>query len=403
MQTTKRHGDFLTPKSEIRNRIIAIQAKLQKASLDLAWIEYSVDLTYFTGSAQSGVLLIPGDQEPVFFAKKSLNRAEAESSLTVKPYPGRKALLKKVKEMSTDSGKIGLSLDITPASRYLWLRDKLADQEIADISMIIRLLRAVKSDWEIQQIQEAARRADIIFQEAAQYILPGKSELEVSAVFEQRMRELGHAGVLRIRGFGSELPVITVVSGDTALYPMNFDGPSGGEGPYPSAPTGAGWKKLRKGNSVLIDMVTSYNGYYSDQTRTFFLGERLSEPGQKAYDFCREVLQKLEENLKPGNNCSEIYNTIYTWAENQGLPEGFMGYGENRVRFFGHGVGLELDEFPILANKIDLKLEPGMVIAVEPKAYVKGIGALGLENTYVITDSGCQGLCQADQNIGFLS
>ncbi len=203
--------------------------------------------------------------------------------------------------------------------------------------------------------------------------------------------------------FGSELPIITLVSGETALYPMNFDGPSGGEGPFPSSPTGAGWKKLEKGNTVLVDIVTSYNGYYSDQTRTFFLGKKLSPSAQEAYDFCQKVLNKLEEHLKPGNTCSEIYAKIYKWADNQGLPEGFMGYGENRVKFFGHGVGLELDEFPILANKIDLKLKSGMVIAIEPKAYLKGIGALGLENTYVITDSGYKCLCQADQDIGFLS
>ncbi|MFO7889363.1 MAG: Xaa-Pro peptidase family protein [bacterium] len=403
MQLTKRHLEFLTPKSEILNRIQNLQSNLQKSTIDLAWIEFSVDLTYFTGSAQSGVLLVPYDKKPVFYAKKSLNRAEKESSLIVKPYPGRKALLKKVREMSNNSGKIGLSMDVTPASRYLWLQDTLTGYEIMDISMIIRVLRAVKSNWEIQQIQEAAHQADTIFQEAAQFIHPGQTELVVSANFEKRMRELGHSGTLRIRGYSSELPVITVVSGDTALYPMNFDGPSGGEGPYPSAPTGAGWKTLKNGNSVLVDMVTSYNGYYSDQTRTFFLGKKLPQPAQHAYNFCCEVLKKLEEILNPGNICSDIYKKIFTWAKAKGLPEGFMGYGENRVRFFGHGVGLELDEFPILANKIDLKLQPGMVIAIEPKAYLKGIGALGLENTYVITDTGYQCLNKADQDITFLS
>ncbi len=403
MQITKRHQEFLIPESEIMYRVRHFQSELQQLSINPVWIEYPVDLTYFTGSSQSGVLLIPSEQEPVFYAKKSLNRAEQESPLTVKPYPGRKAILKKVKEISKDSGTIGLSMDITPASRYIWLKENFASHDIRDISTMIRLRRAVKNEWEIRQIQEAAHQADTIFQEAGQYIHPGQTELETSGFFEQRMRSFGHSGVLRIRGFGSELPLITVVSGDTALYPMNFDGPSGGEGPYPSAPTGAGWKKLEKSSSVLVDMVTYYNGYYSDQTRTYFLGKKLPQPAQQAYDFCRKVLEKLEENLKPGNVCSEIYEKIYTWAENKGLPEGFMGFGENRVRFFGHGVGLELDEFPILAKKIDMQLQSGMVIAIEPKAYLKGIGALGLENTYIITDSGYLCLNKADQDITFLS
>jgi len=403
MQITKRHQEFLVPESEIMYRVRHFQSELQQLSINPVWIEYPVDLTYFTGSSQSGVLLIPSEQEPVFYAKKSLNRAEQESPLTVKPYPGRKAILKKVKEISKNSRTIGLSMDITPASRYIWLKENLASYDIRDISMMIRLRRAVKSNWEISQIQEAAHQADTIFQEAGQYIHPGQTELETSALFEQRMRSSGHCGVMRTRGFGSELPIITVVSGNTALYPMNFDGPSGGEGPYPSAPTGGGWKKLEKGKSVLVDMVTSYNGYYSDQTRTFFLGKKLSQPAQRAYDFCRETLKKLEKNLKPGNDCSEIYEKIHKWAVDKGVPEGFMGFGENRVKFFGHGVGIELDEFPILAKKIDIPLQTGMVIAIEPKAYLKGIGALGLENTYVITDSGYQCLNKADQDIKFLS
>ena len=76
-----------------------------------------------------------------------------------------------------------------------------------------------------------------------------------------------------------------------------------------------------------------------------------------------------------------------------------MGYGENRVKFFGHGVGLELDEFPIIAAKIDLDLKPGMVIALEPKAYLPKIGPVGIENTYLITENKCKNLCPLEEEI----
>ena len=94
-----------------------------------------------------------------------------------------------------------------------------------------------------------------------------------------------------------------------------------------------------------------------------------------------------------------LYNETLAWAEEQGLPEGFMGYGENRVRFFGHGLGLELDEFPVIVERIDLDLKPNIVIAIEPKAFLPGIGAVGVENTYVITESGFECLCDADREI----
>ena len=341
MLPTERHRPFLTPPEEIETRIRLFQSELREKNIAAAWIDYPTDLLYFTGSIQTGVLLVPADGDPVYYAKKSLKRAETESSLTVEPYPGRKGLLNRIRETIENNDRLGLDFHVMPASTYTWLEGSLESIVFENIGMHLRLQRTVKSPWEIQQIEGAANQANTIFNEIENFIRPGITELELTGDIEGRLRAMGHAGTLRIHGV-SDLVIITAVSGDSALYPNNFDGPSGGEAPNPSAPPGAGWKKLTEGETVIIDMVTTHNGYHSDQTRIFFLGSDIPAKVQKAHAFCLDVLSRLEKAMKPGANCETIYNDVQSWAETQGSPEGFMGYGENRVKFFGHGVGLEL-------------------------------------------------------------
>jgi Xaa-Pro aminopeptidase len=212
------------------------------------------------------------------------------------------------------------------------------------------------------------------------------------------MRRAGHAGTIRIRRTTADLTAAHLASGSSALYPTNFDGPVGAEGPYPASP-GPGWKIIQKGVTIMVDIVTAFNGYHADHTRTYHLGRNIPEKARHAHQFCLDVLERIESQLHPREKCSSIYSETNAWAEKRGMPQGFMGFGENRVKFFGHGIGTELDEFPILAAKVDLALAPGMVVAVEPKAFLEGIGPVGVENTYVITPDGCESLCTVDHEL----
>jgi Xaa-Pro aminopeptidase len=257
----------------------------------------------------------------------------------------------------------------------------------------------VKSAWEISQIKKAAEQADIVLREVPELIKPGMSELALTGMVEARLRELGHSGALRIRGGNSVLAMIMAVSGDSALYPTNFDGPGGGEGPSPAGPAGAGWKKIREGETIMLDIVSDHNGYHSDQTRIFYTGSGLPDHLAGAHAFCLSVLDRIERAMQPGRVCADIYNEINAWVQAEHPPEGFMGCGENRVKFFGHGVGLELDEFPIIADRIEVKLAAGMIVAVEPKAFLKGFGAVGVENTYIIEEDGCTAVNQSPVQI----
>ena len=399
----ERHRNHLTPSKEVTHRITTFQSNLKAMEVSLAWIDHLPDRYYFTGSIQDGVLLIPAEGEPFFFVRKSLSRAEVESPLKVLAYPGRRDLLKKIKGFLRVKDRIGMAMDVTPASLYVWLKEQVETCTLVDISRTLRLQKAVKSAWEIAQIEKASQQANTLFLEMNDHLRPGITELELSASLEARLRILGHSGVIRIRHSSSDLPILSVVSGDSALYPTNFDGPAGGEGPYPSSAAGSGWKTITDGETIMVDLVTAYNGYHADHTRTFFLGKNIPQKAQTAHRFCIDVLDRLEQSLQAGQHCTEVFQRIHAWVKKQDPPEGFMGYGENRVKFFGHGIGLELDEFPIIADKTDLELASGMTIAMEPKAFLQGIGPVGLENTYVITDKGCQKFCTASYGINRMS
>ncbi|MBM3317490.1 MAG: aminopeptidase P family protein [Candidatus Eisenbacteria bacterium] len=397
MMPLERHRPHLVPPEEIHARIAALQSGLDSRGLALAWIDHLTDRYYYTGSAQEGVLLVPASGEPRFFVRKSLTRARSESPLAVAPFPGRSGLLAEA-EAPLQGGRLGLALDVTPAPVYLWLSGKLGGG-LEDLAAGIRAQKAVKSAWEIEQIRRANEQATAVFADMDRLLRPEMTELELSAAIEMRLRLLGHSGTLRIRRPGLELGMIFAVSGDGGLYPTSFDGPDGGEGLYPGAASGSGWKRIAAGETVMVDIVGSFNGYQADTTRCYCVGRQLPEEARRAHAFCQETLERLETELRPGRRCADIYEETLAWAQGRGLPPGFMGHGENRVKFFGHGVGLDLDEFPILAARIEGEIRPGMVVAMEPKAFLPGIGPVGVENTYVVTDRGVECLCPLPREI----
>jgi len=393
------HVPFLVPAVETARRVEDLQSALREQGAALAWIEHPTDRLYFSGSAQDGVLLIPAAEEPRFFVRKSRGRAAVESPWEVAAFPGRRNLLEHARELLGAAGRIGLALDVTPASTWLWLQRELALALPVDLTAVIRTLRATKSAWEIEQIRSAAEQATTVYAEIERHLRAGITELELTGAIEGRMRALGHGGTVRVRRTGADISMGTVVSGDSGLYPTSFNGCVGGEGPSPASASGAGWKRVVAGETVMLDIVTSHNGYHADTTRTFVVGSEVPEAARAAHGFCLEVLAFIEARLRPGARCAEIFGATRRFVEQRGEPEGFMGFGENRVRFFGHGVGLELDELPVLAEKIDTELRAGMILAVEPKAFLPGIGPVGVENTYVIGAKGCASLCPTELDL----
>ncbi|HPQ70416.1 MAG TPA: Xaa-Pro peptidase family protein [bacterium] len=397
------HFAQTVPPAEIHARIARLQTALAQAQLPLAVVTHRTDLYYLTGTMQDAFLLARADAEPILPVRKAFSRARAESPLAdVRPSRGFKTLVETLRELCGDQPlTVGIDLDVLPAATYLKLAEALPAVTWRDSSMILRTLRAVKSPWEIARIEEAAAMVGLAYQAALENLRPGITELELTTLVEATFRRAGHSGIIRLRRPGLELVVAHIAAGVSAATPVAFDGPVGSEGLHPASGGGPGRRAVERGVPVMFDLLGNSRGYTADIARIFCVGEPPDEL-KRANDFCREALRRIETMLVPGTPWGAVYEEVDRWAKQTGEPTGFMGYAENRVKFFGHGVGLEVDELPILARGFAQPLEAGHVLAVEPKAFYPHLGPAGLENTYVIEAAGPRPLLNWPEEITVL-
>ena len=144
------------------------------------------------------------------------------------------------------------------------------------------------------------------------------------------------------------------------------------------------------GKPLIIDNGFTLAGYQTDKTQVYWLGNKSSIPEslQNAHNFCVEMQAMIADQLRPGSTPSNLWNQCVDIVSKSSWSKGFMGLGKNKVNFVGHGIGLAIDEYPVLANGFDMPLEEGMVLAIEPKIGIPGIGMVGTENTFEVTPQG---------------
>ncbi len=389
-----------TPEEELLNRIVRFQNILNKRNIDGALIIQKADLYYFSGTAQNAHLYIPAQGEPLLMVKKSMRRAVDESALK------NVIALNSLKDLSDHivsenrPEKIGLEMDVLPAKMYLFYNKLLTPSKIVDVSGTIRQVRMIKSHYEIELLKKSAELNFKMFSEVSNIIKEGMAEVELAGMLEAIYRRNGHQGAVRVRGFNSELYYGHLMSGWNLSYPSFFDGPVGGTGVNPSYPQGAGLKKIEKNEPIMVDYAGILNGYIVDQARMFSLGS-LSDKLVDAYEVALKIKAEIINQAVPGSNGMDLYETAYNIASESGLEDYLMGY-EDRVNFIGHGVGIELDELPVIALNLDMPLETGMVFALEPKFIFPELGAIGIEDTFVVTESGLEQITYFDESLHIL-
>ena len=392
----------LTPASEISRRTSELQKSIIAQDLDGALIVLNSDLFYFSGTVQNAYLFVPPCGDPVMLVKKSLPRGRAESPLkNIIPLNSPK----EIPEILAGFGcrklaKLGLELDVLPVNLYQFYCRIFAGTSFSDISPAIKAIRSIKSPYEIGLLGSALGVLDQAFQAVPSFLQAGMMEIELAALFEAEMRRRGYSACCKMRAFNQNFFFGNACSGDSALCPSFFDGPVGGSGVSVSHPQGAGWKKIQRDEPVYLDYTCVIDGYTGDQTRIFCLGD-LSPRLVKAFDDTLLIQAEMLKAIKPGVSAETPHLLALSMAAEMGYRDNFMGFGENRVKFVGHGIGLELDEWPILAQGIKTPLLAGMTFALEPKL-VFPEGAVGIENSYVLTADGPQSLSLTPDKIVFL-
>jgi len=383
----------LTPMSEIGARIRRLQD--QMGEMAGAILFGSVNVCYFSGTAQEGLVYIPRDGEPAVMIRKSLERAREESPLDVKLLGSLKAIKS---ELGIQPGSvIGLELDILPYNNYTRIAGALGDVRLADISETIKHLRSIKSEHEIGLMKEAARILDAGIASVQKNLFEGMREIELASKVEAEMRSLGHQGLIRFRRFNHILPMGHLMSGANAAYPSYVASPTGGCGVSLYHPQGPGFRKIKRNEPVLVDFGGVYNGYTADETRIFSLGG-LSTELEDAHLAALEIEAAVAGWLNPGKTGREIFDLSLAMGERLGYQDRLGGPAGSKCGFVGHGVGLEIDEYPVL-GPVDHKIEANMTIAVEPKMIYPGIGVVGIEDTFLTTNNGVQRLTKLPQEI----
>ncbi|MDF2722944.1 MAG: peptidase [Paenibacillus sp.] len=376
-------------------RRIRLQSKMKQSGIDLCVITQNVDLYYFTGSMQTGYLFIPAEGDALYLVKRSVIRARGEADVAVEELGSMRGFSARLESAfpaiftgaAGHKPVIAAEYDVLPVQMYQRLEGALPQARWVDGSMLIREVRMIKSAAEIALIRESARVIDIAYEAAIRDLKPGMKEVELMAAVEHVIRINGHMGLMRVRGYNQEIITGMVGAAEAAATPTYFDGPAGGRGLGPASPQSSSWRPIQANEPILIDIGCCIEGYVIDQTRTAVIG-KLDEDLQRAYELSEAILRATEAQLKPGTVCEQLYTAALELAKEAGLADHFMGFGSDQVKFLGHGIGLEIDELPVLARGFRYPLEPGMVIAIEPKFTFPGRGVVGIENTYAITESG---------------
>jgi Xaa-Pro aminopeptidase len=389
-----------TPSAELRLRWGKLQERLQKEKIGGALILQNADLFYFSGTIQQGQLYVPERGEPLLMVRKDFDRARHESALQeVISFSSPRELPEILKKFGLPVPEVlGLELDVLPASQYLNLSRLLEGTRMVDVSHAIRMIRAVKSEYEVDIIRQAARLSDRLAASVPDFLEEGVTEIELAGKIEAKAREWGHQGLVRMRLFGGELFYGHVMAGKTAASPSFLSSPTGGAGVNPAIAQGASLRPIGRGEPVLVDLVFVHDGYMSDHTRIFSIGE-LPQDLMEAQNAMIGVQEAVKKAARPGVAAGDLYDLAFSKAEEAGFGDYFMGSGEQRIRFVGHGIGLELDEFPFLARGQKLPLAAGMVIALEPKVVIPDKGVLGIENTHVVTEEGLLQLGEYQESV----
>ena len=384
--------------TESQQRVFRLQEMLRNKNVHAALLVLPIDVYYFAGTRQNAVLWIPADGLPMLLVRKSLLRAREESPIAdIRPFPSSKEF---ASVFNGDQVAIGMTFDAVPVQQHSFYTRALPGRSFVDISMIVREVMSVKSPFELEQLRYSAAKLALVFAEVPQFLKAGMRELDLSVEMEYRLRKAGHEGYIRMRAFNQELFFGLAVSSGGVSSGF-FDGPVTGKGLSSASPHGASYDEIQLNRPILMDYAGVFNGYIADMTRMFVIGT-LDPELQRAFDVAINIQEMVRQTMKPGAICEELFLASASMAEEAGLGSCFMGMPGEQAKFIGHGVGLELDQLPVLAKGFAVPLQANQVIAVEPKFVIPGKGVVGIENTFVVTDEGGQRLSDFSDGIVFL-
>lgn len=372
---------------ELKLRWNKIQQNMSDVHADGLLICDNVNLYYVSGRIFRGYCYIPVKREPIFFVRRPLGLNGTQVVYIRKP--------EEIGEYLQKNGiafpdKLLLESDSISYSDYKRYETIFTPKEVLNGTALLRRCRSIKTPYEIDLIRRSGELHAKTYETIPSLYRKGMTDVEFSIELEHECRKLGSLGIFRIFGQSMEIFMGSVLAGDNADTPSPYDFAMGGAGLDVSLPVGCNGTVLTEGMSLMVDMGGNFTGYMTDMTRTYAIGS-VQELALKAHETSIAIHQAIAAKARPGVAAKDLYELAAEMANHAGLSDYFMGHRQ-KAGFIGHGVGIEINEAPVLAPRSRDILAEGMVFALEPKFVIPGTGALGIENTYAVTADGVEKL-----------
>lgn len=371
---------------EQKRRLDRTRAAMLQLGIGSALVSSNANIYYLTGRVFSGyVYLPPEDAEPVYFVKRPVDLLSDRAISMRKPEDIPSEL--RVRGWALPRA-LGLELGRIPYNTALRLARALGFEaaEVLDANPALALARSVKTDVELEKMRMSGAKHELVYRRIPQLYSPGMTDIELQIEIERSLRLEGCLGQLRADGEDMEVHMGNLLAGDNADSPSPYDFSMGGAGLDPSLPVGANGTLLRPGMTVMADMNGDFTGYMTDMTRTYSIG-RIDERAAFAHQVSIDICRALAEMGRPGVEARALYEKALEMAKEAGLEKYFMGHRQH-AGFVGHGIGIDINELPVLAPRSKSVLQACNTIAVEPKFVIPGTGAVGIENTYIVKPEG---------------
>lgn len=381
-------------KAELESRWKSIQKKMQNVGAEACLLSISVNLFYVSGRVFSGYFYLPANGDPLFFVRRPQGLTGENVYYIRKP-----------EEITAMLAKVGapipkmllLEADDLSFNEYRRLQDCFGEIHFHNATPLIRAVRTVKSNYEMELFRNSGNLHIQCYQQVASLYQNHFTDLDFSIEIERLFRKHGSIGHFRIFGSSMEIFMGSVLAGDNALSASPYDFAMGGSGVHASLPIGPAGIPLTKGMSVMVDMGGTFTGYITDMTRVFSVG-KLSQKAYDAHQVSIEIHHEIANVARPGVAAADLYQLAYSTVQKYSLEAHFMGYGQ-QAGFIGHGVGIEINESPVLSPRSKDVLSEGHVFALEPKFVIPGTGAVGIENTYIVNQSGVENVTDWNESI----
>lgn len=360
----------------------------------------NANLYYLCGRVFCGFILYHrGSRRPVYFVRRPVTL----TGIDIVPIHKPEQIAEHLDAFGLQPlGLTALETESRSYAQTVRLSKALGLEKFTDADSIFRRVRAVKTPAEIKRIKYSGECQERVYREIPRLYREGMSDIELQIEIEHASRLEGCLGLFRVAGNEMELFMANILAGDNADTPSPYDFAMGGAGADPSLPVGANGTIITPGQSVMVDANGNYSGYMTDMTRTF-APTTLPDEAMRAHQLSIDICKELAQMGRNGVAASMLYEKAVSMVEEAGLQDYFMGHRQH-AGFIGHGVGIEINELPVISPRSRDILESGNIIALEPKFVIPHVGAVGIENTYLVNEDGpmtC--LTNADEQIRLLA